>query len=502
MSSLEPPGETLPPGTTLGRYELRRLIGRGGMGAVYEAIHRDLKKRVAVKTLLPALAANPEAKARFLREGEAASRIRHPNVVDVTDMGEEGSVIYLVMELLQGEDLAAAIQRQGPLPIAQTADVLLPVLAAIASAHERGVVHRDLKPENIFLARSEYGALVPKVLDFGISKVVDAAQRAALTGTAVTLGTAFYLPPEQLRGSRQADARGDQYALGAILYECVTGRRAFDGDSLYAVLKAVGDGIYTPPRVLRADLPAALEATIARALDARPGARFPSVWDLGAALLPFASPPVELMWRGFFAAAPPGENATGAAAAPAVAAAPAAAAAAAPVVAAAVAAPAASVGAGTPSPDEVAAALGKPAWRNPALAGLVAALLAVLLVVALRRPREGKSQQATAAQTLPAATVATVAPAAKPEPLRPVTAPAATPDASAAPTTAAPTTAEPTATTAAIGVPAPAADAAPARPRRAHPATSGQPPAGATEGNAGPSRPGNHMLPNKAPIVE
>jgi serine/threonine-protein kinase len=127
---------------------------------------------------------------------------------------------------------------------------MLPVLGAIATAHDQGVVHRDLKPENIFLASSDFGGVTPKVLDFGISKVLDAAQHA-LTGTAVTLGTAYYLPPEQLRGSRQADARGDQYALGAILYECLTARRAFDADSLYAVLKAVSEGTYPPAHELR-----------------------------------------------------------------------------------------------------------------------------------------------------------------------------------------------------------------------------------------------------------
>src|SRR4029077_11078898 len=142
--------DTLRPGTMLGRYEIRRLVGQGGMGCVYEAQHRDLKKRVAIKTLLPSLSSNADAKERFLREGEAASRIRHPHVVDVTDVGSQGSVIYLVMEYLEGEDLARLLARQGCLTPAQAADIMLPVAAAIATAHEQGVIHRDLKPENIF----------------------------------------------------------------------------------------------------------------------------------------------------------------------------------------------------------------------------------------------------------------------------------------------------------------------------------------------------------------
>ena len=231
----------------LGRYEIRRLLGQGGMGCVYEAQHRDLKKRVAIKTLLPSLASNADAKERFLREGEAASRIRHPHVVDVTDLGSEGAVIYLVMEYLEGEDLARLLARQGFLSPAQAADIMLPVAAAIATAHEQGVIHRDLKPENIFLSRSAYGAVHPKVLDFGISKVLGDSRARALTGTAATMGTMHYLPPEQLRAAREADARSDQYGLGTILYECVTGQRAFEEDSFYLLLKKIAEGELDAP---------------------------------------------------------------------------------------------------------------------------------------------------------------------------------------------------------------------------------------------------------------
>ena len=157
----------------LGRYEIVRLIGRGGMGSVYEAMHRDLRKRVAIKTLLPSLAVSQEAKQRFLREGEAASRIRHPNVVDVTDVVAEGPTQLPGDGVPGGRGSVRADRAPGRAAAStQTADIMLPVMAAIAAAHEQGVIHRDLKPENIFLASSHYGGMHPKVLDFGISKVL------------------------------------------------------------------------------------------------------------------------------------------------------------------------------------------------------------------------------------------------------------------------------------------------------------------------------------------
>lgn len=292
--------DVLDEGTQLGRYEIRRLIGRGGMGCVYEAVHRDLKKRVAIKTLMPSLSANQEARVRFIREGEAASRIRHPNVVDVTDVGVEGSTSYLVMEYLEGEDLATYIARLGPLSPTQTADIMLPVSAAIETAHEQGVIHRDLKPANVFLAVSALGGMQPKVLDFGISKVMGDRGTMVLTGTGATFGTTFYLPPEQLQAARQADAKSDQYALGTILYECVTGQRAFENDNLYTVLKNIAEGRYEAPRARRPDLPVTMEALIIRSMEVEPGARFPAVKQLGAALLEFASPQARVMWAPFF----------------------------------------------------------------------------------------------------------------------------------------------------------------------------------------------------------
>jgi serine/threonine-protein kinase len=304
--------DTLAAGSILGRYEIGRLLGRGGMGAVYEATHRDLKKRVAIKVLSTALAGE-EAKQRFLREGEAASRIQHPNVVDVTDVGVEGSLSYLVMEFLEGEDLAHRLARQGPMSPREIADVLLPVCAGLAIAHDEGVVHRDLKPENIFLVRQRHGGIEPKVLDFGISKLTG-RDAVAMTGTLATFGTPYYMPPEQVRGARQADQRSDVYALGVVLYESVTGKRPFEAENIYSMLHAIGAGEYPPPRTARPGLPADVEAVIVRAMQLEPANRFPTVRHLAAALLPFASDKARVLYGEAFAGIDDGPGARPAAA--------------------------------------------------------------------------------------------------------------------------------------------------------------------------------------------
>src|SRR6188472_4443608 len=164
------PVPTLAPGTCLGKYQVVRLLGEGGMGAVYEGIHVAIGKKVAIKVMSPALAENLDARARFLREAQLTSRVRHPHAVDVTDVGSEGGQTFLVMELLDGEDLASFIEWRGRLPLEQAADIMLAVSAAVAAAHDEGIIHRDLKPHNIFLSQTRDGAIVPKVVDFGISK--------------------------------------------------------------------------------------------------------------------------------------------------------------------------------------------------------------------------------------------------------------------------------------------------------------------------------------------
>jgi len=267
-----------------GRYRVVRQIGRGGMGAVYEAVHLDLEKRVALKVLLPSTAPQAEVVARFEREARAAARVRHPNVVDVSDVGVEAGVAWLVMEHLEGEDLSRLLRREGALPLARVAELMLPVLGAVEAAHSLGVVHRDLKPENIFLARMGDGTIIPKVLDFGISKMAPTGGGPALTSTGIMMGTPCYMSPEQAQSSRGVDGRSDQFSLGVILYECATGRRPFEGETFFSILTAIVEGRYVRPRELCPGLPERFEAMVVRALERSPDARFPSVAALAEEL--------------------------------------------------------------------------------------------------------------------------------------------------------------------------------------------------------------------------
>lgn len=301
---------TLAAGTYLGKYQVVRLIGEGGMGAVYEGIHVAIGKKVAIKIMSPVLAANPDALARFLREAQLTSRVRHPHAVDVTDIGSEAGLPFLVMEFLEGEDLASFIQWRGRLPLQQAADIMLPVAAAVAAAHDEGIIHRDLKPHNIFLSQTRDGTIVPKVVDFGISKGFEDPQPTAdftpvmtpvVQTTVGLMGSLGYLSPEQLVGTRTASVASDQYGLGIILYECVTGRPAFaTDDAVTNIFGNIVNGKVLPADELRPDLPEGLQRIIDRATSRDPAARFPSVRALGKALLAFASPKAALTWANTF----------------------------------------------------------------------------------------------------------------------------------------------------------------------------------------------------------
>jgi tRNA A-37 threonylcarbamoyl transferase component Bud32 len=275
------------PGGSFGPYDILERIGEGAMASVWRATHRGLRKPVAIKALRLEQAQNARARDRFLREGEAISRIRHAHVVEVHDLGVVGDSLYLVMEYLEGEDLRSFFLRSGPLAPGALADLLVPVCAAVAAAHDESVIHRDLKPANIFLAHTRDRGVVPKVLDFGISRVEDGSQ--GHTAASTLLGTPRYMAPEMVRGGRFADKRSDQYSLGVMLYQGATGQVPVDDVNLYELLRRIASGAITPPRALRPELPAGFEAVILRALALRPDDRFPSVRDLGAALLPYAS---------------------------------------------------------------------------------------------------------------------------------------------------------------------------------------------------------------------
>ncbi|MDB4983381.1 MAG: hypothetical protein JWM82_4133 [Myxococcales bacterium] len=290
---------TLRDGTRLGKYQIVRLLGAGGMGAVYEAFHTEIGKRVAIKTLAPQVAAIPGARQRFLREAQLTSRLRHPHIVDLTDMGTEGRIAYLVMELLAGEDLSGRLERAGPFSPRELVDLMLPVCSALVTAHEAGIVHRDLKPQNIFLASGHHG-VVPKILDFGISKSSDTDAASSLTSTGSVIGTPHYLAPEQIKDARTASAASDQYAIGVIFYKCLTNENPFEGESIFAVLQAIVTQTPVPLRDWRRDLPEGFDRVVERAMNPLPWERFGSVRELGRELLPYASPKARAIWEETF----------------------------------------------------------------------------------------------------------------------------------------------------------------------------------------------------------
>jgi serine/threonine protein kinase len=304
MRPLSHQQEQLPGGFELGAYRIVRCIGAGGMGVVYEAEHRALHKRVALKALNGQAAANPASRARFIREGTTASQIRHPHVVDVTDVGEEHDIAFLVMELLEGESLGELLEREHKLPTEQIVEICLPVVAALVEAHARGIIHRDLKPDNIFLTRSVLGRVHPKVLDFGISKVLD-EPGLNLTATFSFLGTPYYASPEQLTGTKNMTARTDQYSLGVVLYEAATGQNPFaEHDSLISILSAIGAGRVPRPSDLSATVDRQLEPVFLKAMSLSPTERFESIHALGAALLPMAAAHTRAVWSNYFSGRP------------------------------------------------------------------------------------------------------------------------------------------------------------------------------------------------------
>jgi serine/threonine-protein kinase len=267
------------------------------MADVFEARHADLGKRVAVKILRSPVGVDGEGSRRVLREGRAATAVRHPNVVEMLDVGFQDGIAYLVMELLEGEDLSVRLARTGPMPVVEIADLLLPVVSGMAAAHAAGVIHRDLKPSNIFLARRHHG-IEPVVVDFGISRSIDGA--AATGSSQVGAGTVPYMAPEQIRGSRDVTALCDEYALGAILYECATGRTPFWSEDRYELVQGIMTGPVVPPSERRPGVDPAFDAIVLRALARDPASRFADVTALGAALWPLASEKARERWAAEF----------------------------------------------------------------------------------------------------------------------------------------------------------------------------------------------------------
>jgi serine/threonine-protein kinase len=271
------------------RYELLRLLGAGGMGAVYEARHTLVGRRFAVKLLHPQYARQSTMLTRFQREARAAGSLENEHIAAVTDFGFAGDgVPYLVLEYLEGQDLAALIARNGPMPIGRAVSFVIQACRGLAAAHANDIVHRDLKPANLFLTRRADGTDLVKVLDFGIAKLLDADDSAeSITATGKLLGTACYMPPEQATGASDLDHRGDIYALGAILYELLTATKAHPGTNYNAVLFHILTQKCEPLGLRRPDAPPALARIIERAMAHERADRYQTVTTLLEALLPF-----------------------------------------------------------------------------------------------------------------------------------------------------------------------------------------------------------------------
>ncbi len=274
-----------------GKYRVERVIGVGGMGVVVAAQHIHLDEKVALKFLLPEALGNPEAVARFVREARAAVKIKSEHVARVSDVGVlPNGAPFMVMEYLEGGDLAAWIQQRGALAVDQAVDFVLQACVAVADAHALGIVHRDLKPANLFCVRRSDGKLSIKVLDFGISKVTDANSKlgGSFTQTRAAMGSPVYMAPEQMRSARDVDAKADIWALGMILFELMTGHPAFNAESMMELAIRVANDPTPSIRTIRPDVPAGLEAVIAKCLEKDRANRYANVAELAFALAPFA----------------------------------------------------------------------------------------------------------------------------------------------------------------------------------------------------------------------
>ncbi len=274
-----------------GRYELTEMLGAGGMGAVFAARHRGTGREVAIKVLLPKGGSGKhkqERITRFVREASAAGRIRHPNVVDIYDVDGNSETPYIVMERLHGESLWQRIKR-GALPAEEAVPVLIAAMRGVAEVHRQGVIHRDLKPDNIYLARAtDGGAPVPKVLDFGVSRIVvhegSEPRPTTLTRAGYILGTPSYMPLEQLRGEPSIDVRADVYALGVILYEALCGERPFQARNDHELVIRMVTETPTPLAVKVPHIDVSLSRIVNKALSREAMARFQDVESFASAL--------------------------------------------------------------------------------------------------------------------------------------------------------------------------------------------------------------------------
>src|SRR5688500_2724634 len=277
------------------QYDIGDEIGRGSMGVVYRATDLRLRRTVAIKVLPPDLAFRPETRIRFLREAETAAQLSHPNIVPIYSVDERDGIVYFVMALVEGENLAVRLHTQGALSPGETRRILLEVSHALAYAHERGVVYRAIKPDNILLQAGDGRVLVT---DFGIARAVTEGADARLTATGMAIGTPAYMSPEQATGDRQIDGRSDLYSLGVVGYQMLVGDPPFEAPSTPALLVKHLSERPDPIHTRRRGVPPDLERAVMLLLEKDPDMRFPSAAALCTALesgnvpeLPDAPPP-------------------------------------------------------------------------------------------------------------------------------------------------------------------------------------------------------------------
>src|SRR4051812_26766311 len=275
---------TLPNGTRLGAYEITGLVGSGGMGDVYRAHDAKLQRDVAIKVLSPLLASAPDARGRFEREALSIAKLSHPNILAIYEFGDEKGAAFVVTELVDGETLRAVLER-GPLPQRRAVAYGLQIARGMGAAHARGIVHRDLKPENVMITRDDQ----VKILDFGLAKPITPSQNdetrvaGMATSAGTVLGTFAYMAPEQVR-ALEVDHRADMFSFGAVLYEMVTGERAFKGETAADTMTAILTK--EPPELdsTRSAISPGLDRIVRRCLEKSPDLRFQSASDLAFAL--------------------------------------------------------------------------------------------------------------------------------------------------------------------------------------------------------------------------
>ncbi len=270
--------------TSIGAYQLVRKIGEGGMGEVWEAEHQMIGRRAAIKFLLPAFTANASTVERFFNEARAVAALADPGIIQIYDYGREGDQAYIVMELLDGEELSRRMKRLGRLAPLDAVRLAKQIATSLASVHEKGVIHRDLKPDNIFIVGDPAvtGGERPKILDFGIAKLTQHDTQFK-TQTGAMVGTPTYMSPEQCRATK-IDHRSDIFSLGVMLFVMVTGRPPFEGEGSGDVLISHVRDVPPRPSSIERSVPREVEAIIMRCLEKQPDARYASASELAAAL--------------------------------------------------------------------------------------------------------------------------------------------------------------------------------------------------------------------------